>query len=95
MELPIGRLVGLALGIVTLAIGSLNGAVMLFSPRKWFDLPEWLSAKGTLTRERYSKGAGAIQIRLLGAAFLALTLWMSSQLISGLILWMRSGTSMR
>jgi hypothetical protein len=68
---------------------------MLFSPRKWFGLPQWLSAKGTLTRERYSKGLGAIQIRLLGAAFLALTLWMCSQLLGGLILWIRSGLRAR
>ena len=54
---------------------------MLLSPRRWFDLPEWLSAKGTLTRERYSKGIGAVQIRLLGAAFLALILWMCSRLL--------------
>ena len=56
-------------------VATLNGAVMLLSPRKWFDLPEWPSAKGTLTRERYSKGIGAAQIRLLGGALLATMLW--------------------
>ena len=82
MELPaIGRLLGSVIAIVTVTVGTLNGAMMLLSPRRWFDLPEWLSAKGTLTRERYSKGIGAVQIRLLGAAFLALILWMCSRLL--------------
>jgi len=68
------------LGVVTFAAATLNGAVMLLSPRKWFDLPEWLPAQGTLARGRYSKGLGAAQIRLLGAALLGTMLWICLRL---------------
>jgi hypothetical protein len=83
MGLPtIGRVFGSVVAVITLVVAALNGAFMLLSPRRWFDLPEWLSAKGTLTRERYSKGAGALQIRILGAGLLGTMLWICSRLFA-------------
>ncbi len=52
-----------------------NAAFMLASPRAWFRLPGWLKAQGSLTEEKYSRGWGAIQIRLTGAAVLAVMAW--------------------
>jgi hypothetical protein len=65
--------------IAAIALASLlviNGAFMLASPRAWFELPDWLAAtRGPLTREKYSSGWGAVQVRLTGAAFLGTVVW--------------------
>jgi hypothetical protein len=70
---------GLYIGSVLIAIAILlmliNAVLMLLSPRRWFALPGWLRAKGTLTRERYESGWGAIQLRAVGALILASLIW--------------------
>jgi hypothetical protein len=65
-------LVGLALvaGLVVI-----NSACMLVSPKAWFRLPGWLTARGSLTKEQYSTGSGALSIRITGAVMLAAILW--------------------
>jgi len=56
------------------AVWVFNGLVMLVSPRAWFRLPSWLGFQGSLTEAKYGSGWGAIQVRLLGAIFLAVPL---------------------
>ena len=75
MELPVNKMIGwiIAGGIGVLAI--LNGTMMLISPKRWFELPDWLAGKGTLSAEKYSRGIGSIQIRILGAVVLGMVLW--------------------
>jgi hypothetical protein len=68
--------VGLAVIVAVLAITLINGAVMLISPRRWFDLPAWLRAQGTLTPENNLKGWGAFQVRFIGAGMLGIAIWM-------------------
>jgi hypothetical protein len=63
---------GLA-GVVGLVL-TINALYMLISPRAWFRLPEFLRLNGSLT-EKYAKGLGADQVRLLGAIFLAVIGW--------------------
>lgn len=50
---------------------------MLISPRRFFLLPTWIRAQGTLTPERYSSGWGALQLRLLGAVSIGGILWVA------------------
>ena len=59
-----------------------NGAFMLVSPRRWFKLPAWLRASGSLTEAQYSSVWGAVQVRLTGAAFIAFTTWMLYHFVS-------------
>ena len=77
----VGVLVGAVCAITALALSFVNGIVMLISPRLFFSLPTWLSAKGRLTKERYGSGFGAIQVRLLGAVFAGGPLWLICHLV--------------
>lgn len=52
-----------------------NGVFMLVSPQAWFRLPPWLCAKGTLTEEKYSRGWGAVEIRVVGAVLVGVLIW--------------------
>ena len=52
-----------------------NGLFMLLSPRAWFRLPDWISGRGSLAEKRYGSGWGAIQVRLLGAIFIGVVVW--------------------
>jgi hypothetical protein len=54
-----------------------NGLFMLVSPRAWFALPEWAGFRGKLSAEKYSRGWGALQVRITGAMLLGLLLWMA------------------
>lgn len=58
-----------------------NGAYMLFSPRAWFELPDWLAPKGSATLERDGSGWRATQLRVVGAALIAFASCMLYSLI--------------
>lgn len=63
-------------GAAILAGGLLvNGFFMLISPRRWYRLPRWLPATGSLQESMYSAGWGAVQVRLVGATFIGVTAW--------------------
>lgn len=69
-------LVGLcAIAIFTLTLG-VNGLYMLVSPRAWYRLPRWFRASAGLSEEKYGHGWGAAQIRVVGAAYLGVIVWM-------------------
>ncbi len=53
----------------------INGVVMLASPRTWLRLPDWVGAKRGMTKEAHSSGWGAVYVRVLGAAFVAFSIW--------------------
>jgi hypothetical protein len=73
--------VGTVAAIATLVGIAINGVYMLVSPRAWFRLPAWFRFQGSLRPDRYSSGWGAIQVRLLGFAFVALLLWVAFSMI--------------
>lgn len=77
----IGPIIGAICGALALMLSFVNGAVMLISPRLFFSLPSWMSAKGSLTKERYASGFGAIQLRLLGAVFAGFPLWLIYEIV--------------
>ena len=60
-----------------------NGLFMLFSPQRWFKLPAYIRMSGGLSQADYSRGWGALQVRLLGATFAAVTLWLMYRLAHG------------
>lgn len=72
---PTGKLIGWALAALVFVVCLFNAVVMAVSPRTWFALPEWISAKGTLRRQRYQRGSGPLQIRALGAITLAFVIY--------------------
>jgi hypothetical protein len=41
----------------------INGFYMVVSPRAWFRLRGWLGLHGTLSKEEYAEGWGALQVR--------------------------------
>jgi hypothetical protein len=51
----------------------MNGAFMVASPRAWFRPPTWLRAEAPFTEEKYTRGWGAVHLRLTGALILAAT----------------------
>jgi hypothetical protein len=63
--------------VAVLGVGLLVNALFMFlSPRAWFRLPNWFPARSSsMTEERFRSGRGAIEVRLAGAAMLALIVW--------------------
>ena len=60
---------------ITLVIMLINAVYMFISPRAWFALPGWLRLQGVLTVRKYGAGAGALQVRALGAIIIATMVW--------------------
>jgi hypothetical protein len=60
-----------AVGVVLVV----NGLFMVLAPRAWFRLPSWIPGRGSLTEKRYGSGLGAIQVRMGGAIFLGVIIW--------------------
>lgn len=71
MGVLVGRCFAIAVGVFV----TINAAFMLASPRTWFRLPGWLRAQGSLAADKYSRGWGAIQVRLLGGIILGAIVW--------------------
>lgn len=60
-----------------------NALYMLISPQAWYRLPRWIRAEGSLTKENYSTGWGAVQVRLTGALTLAFIGWVIYDFLFG------------
>ena len=71
-----GQIFGAVCFVACVAAIFVNATAMLVSPEVWFRMPAWIRLNGTLTRAKYAKGQGAVQIRLLGAIFLGLLAYM-------------------
>lgn len=69
------RIIGLCIAIVVGVLMTINSAFMLVSPRRWFRLPGWLRAQGSLSEDKYASGWGAIQVRVTGAVILIAIAW--------------------
>lgn len=54
---------------------TINGALMLTSPRRWFSAPPWLAYHGSLTENKYAAGWGGLQVRLTGLLTLIAIGW--------------------
>jgi hypothetical protein len=69
------QFIGVLCFVITIAAVGANALLMLISPRLWFRFPQWIRLSGSLTAEKFSSGSGALQVRLLGAGFLAILFW--------------------
>ena len=77
------QIIGLLVaGIVGLLMAA-NAAFMLASPQAWFRLPGWMKMQGSLTKDEYTSGWRAVQVRLTGAAILGTMAWVLYDLLSG------------
>ena len=76
------RFVGWCMAAVLVFVLSVNAAFMLASPRRWFRLPRLIRMQGTLLKENYVSGWGAIRIRMMGAVILGGMIWVLCDLLS-------------
>jgi hypothetical protein len=60
--------------VVTILAVLVNGSLMLISPKLWFQMPAWIRLSN-LPEAKYKDGWGGIQIRFVGAVFLALIVY--------------------
>ncbi len=67
--------VGMTFAVVVGLLLLINAAYMLISPKKWFELPSFIRATGTLTKQRYSEGFGAVEVRITGLIMMGIVLW--------------------
>jgi hypothetical protein len=67
----VGRTIGWFAAVLVGFMFTFNGIVMLVSPKAWFRIPPWLAGRGTMTEQKYSTRNGALQVRALGAIFIA------------------------
>ena len=61
-------------GLTALLVGLafvLNGCFMLISPKAWLRLPVWLTGSRSFRGTRYGGSGASMQIRILGAVFIA------------------------
>jgi hypothetical protein len=66
----IGHFFGWVIAMFLAFMFLFNGAVMLISPKAWWRLPSWLAGHGT-TERKYDSRGGRLQVRALGAIFIA------------------------
>lgn len=69
------QFIGILCFVITIVAIVGNAVLMLISPKIWFRVPHWIRLSGSLTEAKFSSGWGAIQIRVLGACFLAIMAW--------------------
>ena len=70
------QVIGVIFLVVTMLAVTANATLMLISPRIWSRIPEWCRLSGSHTRRKHESGWGAVQVRVLGACFLAVIVWM-------------------
>jgi hypothetical protein len=66
----------------TIAMMLVNSVYMLVSPTAWFALPKCVRLQGVLTFDRYGKGWGALQVRILGAIITLTIVWIGIRLFA-------------
>ena len=64
------QIIGIAVIVLLYLLMLVNGAVMLFSPSRWFRLPNYIALRGSITRKYGSTFLGRLSIRVTGLALL-------------------------
>ncbi len=74
--------IGVFFFVATMIAILVNGTLMLLSPNLWFRMPQWIRLSN-LPESKFKDGWGGIQIRLLGAIFLAVIAWFAHGFVYG------------
>jgi hypothetical protein len=70
------HMIGWLVAILVALMFLVNGAFMFMSPQVWFKLPSWLAPKGGhMTRKRIESVWGDLEVRVCGAIFLGVPIW--------------------
>jgi hypothetical protein len=77
------HVLGWAFASLTITWIGINAIFMLFSPQLWFQLPDWIRASGRFTSAKYSAGAGAMQVRILGAIVVSVLAFIVFNIVLG------------
>jgi hypothetical protein len=75
------RVIVITISIVVGSVMAISAGFMLLSPRKWFRLPPWLKAQGSLVEQNYETGWGSMQLRITGALILTAIGWVIYDLL--------------
>lgn len=75
------RILAACIAVLVGLVMTINGALMLASPRCWFRMPPWLGYHGSLTEEKYGVGWGGVQVRLTGLLMLVAISWVLYELL--------------
>ncbi len=74
---------GLVICAITFAVlWVTNAVIMVTSPKLWFRLPSWTGVRGTMSEQRYGNTWGHVQVRALGAIFMAVIAWVIYDVLS-------------
>jgi len=79
------QVIGFAFAALILGVFLLNGLVMLFSPAKWFALPSYIAAQGTMRPDLLRTAGGRFQIRALGFLFAAAAIVIIAAILEPLV----------
>jgi len=73
------------MGVILLLLcgAAFSASLMLFSPRKWFDMPLWLIGGLKLRRKHYEKGWRAVEVRFAGGLMLSAAVYTLYELFFG------------
>jgi hypothetical protein len=80
-QLSLVRTVGLLFAALCALVVFASGLFMLFSPKKWFDLPPYIGFHGTLRRDRLLTFSGRLGIRVLGFVYVSALLSITISLL--------------
>ena len=81
--MPVLYILGILLITLIFGVVLFSGIAMVVSPRRWFDLPTYLTLRnGRFKRKELANRSGRFEIRYLGLAFAAAGAYMGASLLS-------------
>jgi len=69
--MSLGSFVGTVCASMGLGLMLVNGLIMIFAPKTWFDLPPYIGLRGSFRRDKLASVQGRFTIRLLGFAMIS------------------------
>ena len=82
MELSLKQILGISAAVLVLGLVLFNGLAMLASPRRWFDMPDYLALRGSIRRDSLSTWLGRLQVRMLGLIVVAFIVFVITSVLT-------------